>query len=88
VKRASDRWYANANEIADFLAAANPHLSRTTMRAMMREHLDETLAEAVHRLQGDFAADVNDYDAIHGHILVMADTISGAIMQQFPRRFR
>jgi hypothetical protein len=88
VQRASDRWYANADQIADFLAAANPHLSRTTMRAMMREHLDETLAEAVHRLNGDFAADVRDYDAVHHHILVMADTISDAIMQQFPQRFR
>ncbi len=88
VKRASDRWYANANQIADFLAAANPHLSRTTMRAMMREHLDQTLAEAVDRLHGNYAADVRDYDAIHRHILVMADTISGAIMQQFPHRFR
>ena len=88
VQRASERWYVNANQIADFLAAANPNLSRTTMRAMMREHLDETLAEAVDRLHGNYAADVRDYDAIHGHILVMADTISGAIMQQFPHRFR
>jgi hypothetical protein len=53
VQRASARWYANANQIADFLAAANPHLSRTTMRTMMREHLDETLAEAVDHLKGD-----------------------------------
>jgi hypothetical protein len=30
---------------------------------------------------------VKDYDAVHQHILVMADTISDAIMQQFPRRF-
>ena len=88
VQRASERWYVNANQIADLLAAANPNLSRTTMRAMMREHLDETLAEAVDRLHGNYAADVRDYDAIHGHILVMADTISGAIMRQFPNRFR
>jgi hypothetical protein len=88
VKRASDRWYANANQIADFLAAANHNLTLTTMRAMMREHLDDTHAEAVDRLHGNYAADVRDYDAIHAHILVMADTISGAIMQQFPHRFR
>jgi hypothetical protein len=85
---ASDRWYVNADQIADFLAAANPRLSRTSMRAMMRKHLDDTLSEAVNHLQGHYAAGVQDYDAIHQHILMMSDTISDAIMQQFPRRFR
>jgi hypothetical protein len=86
---ASAAWYANANQIADFLHAANPHAwSRTMMRAMMKTHLDQTLAEAQHRLQGDFAADVRDYDAVHRHILEMADTLSDGIMRQFPQRFR
>ena len=89
IGKASAAWYANANQIADFLHAANPHAwSPTTMRAMMKTHLDQTLAEAQHRLQGDFAADVRDYDAVHRHILEMADTLSDGIMRQFPNRFR
>jgi hypothetical protein len=88
VQSASDRWYANANEIADFLAGANPNLSQDEMRAMMRKHLDDTLAEAVNELQGNYADGVQDYDSIHQHILLMSDTLSDAIMQQFPRRFR
>jgi hypothetical protein len=47
-----------------------------------------TLAEAQHRLGGDFAADVRDCDAVHRHILEMADTLSDGIMRQFPKRFR
>jgi hypothetical protein len=88
VQSASARWYVNADQIADFLAAANPNLSQDEMRAMMRKHLDDTLSEAVNHLQGNYAASVQDYDAIHDHILMMSDTISDAIMQQFPRRFR
>jgi hypothetical protein len=89
ISDASAAWYANANQIADFLHAANPRAwSTTTMRAMMKTHLDQTLAEAQHRLQGDFAADVRDYDAVHRHILEMADTLSAGIMRQFPKRFR
>jgi hypothetical protein len=58
------------------------------MRSMMKIHLDETLAEAQHRLQGDYAADVRDYDAVHHHILAMADMLSAGIIRQFPARFR
>ena len=38
------------------------------MRAEMRTHLDQTLAEAAHELAGDYAR-VADYDEIHEHIL-------------------
>jgi hypothetical protein len=82
-------WYANGNEIADFLNRANPHhWSRREMRRMMRTHLDQTLDEATHRLQGDYEADIRDYERIHQHILEMADMLSTGIIQQFPRRFR
>ena len=89
IAQASAAWYANGNEVADFLAAANPrHWPRSRMRAMMRTHLDQTLSEAQNRLTGQFAADVRDYDAIHRHILRIADVLSTGIMRQFPRRFR
>jgi hypothetical protein len=82
------RWYANAREIADFLAAANPAWSRHELRAMMREHLDQTLDEASARLSGDWAADIAAYDRIHDHILVMADVLAKGIVEQFPGRLR
>jgi hypothetical protein len=86
---AHDAWYANGNDIADFLASANPrHWPRGEMRSMMKSHLDETLKEAVDHLNGRFAADVADYDAIHRTILEMADMLSDGIVAQFPARFR
>ena len=89
IASASAAWYANPNDIADFLHAANPRQwPRTELRTMMRMHLDETLAEAQHRLQGRFADDVRDYDAVHHHILAMADMLSDGIVRQFPARFR
>ena len=84
---ARTRWYANANDIADFLSAANPRFwPRATMRAAMKTHLDQTLAEAVAELGADYPASVADYEAIHLHILDMADLLSSGIMRQFPRR--
>ena len=89
ITKASNAWYANANQIADFLSAANPHnWPRAEMRAMMKTHLDETLKEAQDRLGGKFAADIRDYEAVHHHILEMADQLSNGIFAQFPQRFR
>ena len=48
------RWYANADDIAVFLHNANPeNWSLEDMKAMMHEHLDLTLQEAVAYLHGD-----------------------------------
>jgi hypothetical protein len=89
VEQASDAWYRNGKEIADFLSAANPdNWPRKAMRSMMRKHLDQTLAEATQRLEGDHEAEVRTYDRIHRHILEMADALSDGIVAQFPRRFR
>jgi hypothetical protein len=82
------RWYANADDIAAFLAAANPNWPLEEMKAMMREHLDLTTAEAVARKTADYAADVAAYDAVHLQILEMADMLTEGIIRQFPNQFR
>jgi hypothetical protein len=85
---ASDRWYANADDIADFLSAANPRFwPNATMRADMKTHLDQTLAEAADELAGNYAASVADYEPVHLHILALADTLSRGIIGQFPSHF-
>jgi hypothetical protein len=85
---AKTAWYANANDIADFLAQANPrYWPQDTMRAAMKGHLDQTLAEASHELTGEYTQSVADYDEIHHHILGMADVLSNGIIRAFPSRF-
>ena len=86
---ATARWYDNADDIADFLSAANPEFwPQEMMRADMKTHLDQTLSEAANELAGNFAASVADYEAAHLHILAMADMLSSGIIGQFPKRFR
>src|ERR687885_921094 len=82
------RWQDNANEIADFLSAANPdNWSQDEMRAMMRQHLDLTTAEVVARLNKDWAGDIQAYDKVHEHILMLADGLTQGIVNQFPDQF-
>ena len=83
------RWYANADDIAVFLNTANPeNWPLDDMKAMMREHLDLTLQEAVAYLNGDHAASVAAYDQIHLQALDMADMLSEGIIRQFPQKFK
>lgn len=85
---ASERWYANADDIAAFLNAANPdHWPFEEMQIMMREHLDLTIDEAVAYLNGDYEASIAAYDEIHLQILEMADMLSEGIIRQFPDKF-
>lgn len=85
---AREAWYDNSDQIADFLAAANrKYWPQHVMRGAMTTHLDQTLAEAAHELNGQYAASVADYDEIHHHILEMADLLSEGIIRTFPKRF-
>ena len=85
---ATERWYANADDIAEFLNAANPeNWPLEEMRAMMREHLDLTVQEAVAYLNGDYAASIDFYDQVHIQALEMADMLSEGIIRQFPNKF-
>jgi hypothetical protein len=82
-------WYANGDQIASFLHAANPEnwpLEDTQHHMTM--HLDLTLAEAANRLGGNFQQDIADYDQVHLAILEMADFLSLGIIHQFPMQFR
>ena len=83
------RWYANADDIAVFLNSANPeNWPLDEMKAMMREHLDLTLQEAVAYLHGDHAGSIAAYDQIHLQALHMADMLSDGILKQFPNKFK
>jgi hypothetical protein len=85
---AQERWYANADEIASFLHAANPRRwPLADLQSMMKDHLDLTLSEAAAQLGGDYAESVRIFDDVETEILHMADTLSNGIIAQFPRKF-
>lgn len=69
------RWYANADQIATMLAPKTC-LSIESVRRMMRAHLDQTFDEASARIRGDWARDVQVFDAIVVHILRLADALA------------
>jgi hypothetical protein len=86
---AKTKWYANADDIATFMSAANPTAwPLAAAKSMMREHLDTTTAEVVARLGKDWDADIAAYDRVREQALKMADMLSDGIRMQFPKTFQ
>ena len=86
LKKASDDWYANAKEIADFLSAANPdNWPTSATEPMMKTHIDQTTTYSVDLLKGDYAKAITDYDAAFAHMMEMADTLAQGIAAALPR---
>ena len=86
---ATKRWFANADQIADFLSNANPkNWPQAEMRKMMRDHLNLTTEEVVARLQGNWAADIAAFDKVHQQILHMADMLTAGIVKQHSEKFK
>jgi hypothetical protein len=81
------KWYANADEIATLLSAANPNWTREDMLRMLNEHLSLTKTEAVARLTGDYATDVTTFDTLYKHAISMGDEFTAGIVKQFQEQF-
>lgn len=88
VAKANKDWSDNGNDIADFLASANPSWPKDQLRSMISDHLNLTRQEAVDILAKRYDASVADYDKIQEQILNMADMLSNGIIKQFPDKFQ
>ena len=86
---ATQRWFANADEIATFLSGANPkNWPLEDAKKMMRDHLTLTTEEVVAHLKQDWAGSIAAYDEIHEQALHMADMLSSGIAAQHPNKFK
>ena len=85
---ALEDWYANAEEIADFVSAANPeNWPQSATRPMLEGHIDTTVLYATDLLQGDYASAIEHFDEATHHMLMLADTLAAGIIAQFPDQF-
>jgi hypothetical protein len=85
---AEKRWYANADEIAAFLASINPYWSQEDWKTMLHEHLALTKSEAVNILTGNYSEGIKLYDEIEEQALKMADVMTKGIVKQFIEKFK
>ncbi|CDM69876.1 hypothetical protein CM240_2759 [Clostridium bornimense] len=81
-------WYKNADEISDFLSAANPNYSKEELEDMLHKHLQFVTDQVVTRLNKDWNADINSFDKGEDHMIMFADMLIDGIVKQFPEKFK
>ncbi len=81
---AEKRWYANADQIAEFFARINPYWSEQTWKKLLYDHLAMTKDEAIYMLTQKYADSINIFDKIEQEALIMADTMTQGIVKLFP----
>jgi hypothetical protein len=82
------KWADNSDDIAVFLSSANPNWPKKNLQDMLSQHLNLTKSELLARINSDYPGDIKVFDTIYTQILMMADTLSGGIVKQFPNKFK
>ncbi|MDR7585031.1 MAG: hypothetical protein QN158_05505 [Armatimonadota bacterium] len=85
-KAADDRAGRNADEIAAFLAGANPHLPRATVRSLLVAHYGHHIGQIEAVAQRDWAREARVWEEMVKHIYTIADALAEGIAKQFPDR--
>lgn len=87
IATANTAWYMNADQIASFLAGANPNWDLKTLTTMMHTHLDLTKQEAIDLINKNDQMAIADFQKVEDEIIMMADSFSQGIIMQYPALF-
>jgi hypothetical protein len=80
------KWKANADDMAAFLAGANPNWKKPMLADMLHKHLDFVTQQVVARIKADWPGDIRAYDAGYAHMMMFADMLTDGIIKQNPHK--
>lgn len=78
---------SNADEIADFLSHLNPYLQKGIVRGLIATHGAHHVLQINQYKTKDYAPLGATWPMMRQHIYVIADTLSTALVKQFPSQF-
>ncbi len=86
-KKYNTEWFKNADDITNFLSAANPNYNKKALNDMMYMHLKLITDGVVAKLNKDWNANITALDKNQDHLMHMADFLTNGIIKQFPNKF-
>jgi hypothetical protein len=81
------KWVANADDIAAFLASANPNWPEKAAADLLHLHLKLIEEFAIARLAKNFDEDIKKLDEYFTEGMLIADTLSEGVIKQFSNKF-
>lgn len=78
---------ANAGEISTFLSGANPYLPKDAVMGLLTAHAAHHIQQFQQLKAGEYAQEAETWNGMKKHIYVVADALTGALVQQFPAKF-
>ncbi|TDL67536.1 glycosyltransferase [Rhodococcus qingshengii] len=86
-KKYNTEWFKNADDITNFLTAANPNYNKKVLKEMMYTHLKLITDGVVAKLNKDWNANIMALDKNQEHLMHMSDFLADGIIKQFPNKF-
>jgi len=78
---------SNADEIADFLSRLNPYLQKDIVRSLIATHGAHHVLQINQYKMKDYAPLGATWPMMRQHVYVIADTLTTALVKQFPDKF-
>ena len=78
---------SNANDFAVFISGVNPYLPEDTVRALMEVHGAQHVLQINQLQEKGYAHIVATWPAMRQHMQIIADTLTTALVKQFPSKF-
>lgn len=74
--------------LSAYLAKANPNLPEATLVSVLGDHVKMTAAMIDHHVAGNYADEQAQLKQANEHIETIFSTLAGAIVKQFPEKFK
>lgn len=86
-KKYNDEWFKNADDITNFLSAANPNYNKKELNDMMYMHLRLITEGVAAKLNKAWNQNIAALDKNQNHLMHLADFLANGIIKQFPNKF-
>lgn len=85
--KAINELMTNADQIATFLAHANPFIAKNAALGLLQAHAGHHVQQIQQLAAHDYTGEAETWAAMTKHMYVISDVLADALAKQFPKKF-